>query len=122
MRLADHVTSNFNSDVSTAALFFDIEKAFNATWQADFLCKFLTFKNSAGLITLINLFFEQKSRRFSCKRNVCVSKKHKFLSYLPLRTAYLQKPPTPYPKLKTRLTLFFLTVSVYIYATNYIIR
>jgi hypothetical protein len=34
MRLADHVTLNFNSDMYMAAVFLDIEKAFETTWLA----------------------------------------------------------------------------------------
>jgi hypothetical protein len=37
MRLADHVTLNFNSNMSTAAVFLDIEKAFDTTWHPGFL-------------------------------------------------------------------------------------
>jgi hypothetical protein len=34
MRLTDHVTFNFNNNIPTAAVFFDIEKAFDtlACW------------------------------------------------------------------------------------------
>jgi hypothetical protein len=33
MRLTDHVTLNFNNKISTAAVFLDIEKAFDTTWH-----------------------------------------------------------------------------------------
>jgi hypothetical protein len=33
MRLADHVTLHFNNNMSTAAVFLDIEKSFDTTWQ-----------------------------------------------------------------------------------------
>jgi hypothetical protein len=33
MRLADHVTLNFNNNMSTAAVILDIEKAFDTTWH-----------------------------------------------------------------------------------------
>jgi hypothetical protein len=36
MRLADHVTLNFNNKMSTTALFLDIEKAFDTTWHPGF--------------------------------------------------------------------------------------
>jgi hypothetical protein len=36
MRLAEHITINFNS-MSMAAVFFDIEKAFNTTWHSGLL-------------------------------------------------------------------------------------
>jgi hypothetical protein len=32
-RLTDHVTLNFNNKISTAAVFLDIEKAFDTTWH-----------------------------------------------------------------------------------------
>jgi hypothetical protein len=38
MRLADHVTLNFNK-MSTAAVFLDIEKAFDTTWHTGLLYK-----------------------------------------------------------------------------------
>jgi hypothetical protein len=38
MRLADHVTLNFNN-MSTAVVFLDIEKAFDTTWQPGLLYK-----------------------------------------------------------------------------------
>jgi len=32
-RLTDHVTLNFNDSLSMAAVFLDIEKAFDTTWR-----------------------------------------------------------------------------------------
>jgi hypothetical protein len=37
MRLADHVTLNFNNKMSMAAVFLDIEKAFDTTWHSGLL-------------------------------------------------------------------------------------
>jgi potassium voltage-gated channel Eag-related subfamily H protein 8 len=37
MRLADHVTLNFSNKMSRAAVFFDIEKAFDTTWHPGLL-------------------------------------------------------------------------------------
>jgi hypothetical protein len=39
MRLADHVTLNFSNKMSTAAVFLDIEKAFDTTWHHGLLYK-----------------------------------------------------------------------------------
>jgi hypothetical protein len=39
MRLMDHVSLNFNNNMSTAAVFLDIEKAFDTTWHPDLLYK-----------------------------------------------------------------------------------
>jgi hypothetical protein len=46
MRLTDHVTLNFNNNMSTAAVFLDIEKAFDTTWHNGLLyisCQKWTF-------------------------------------------------------------------------------
>jgi hypothetical protein len=37
MRLTDHVTLHFNNNMSTAAVFLDIEKAFDTTWHPGLL-------------------------------------------------------------------------------------
>jgi hypothetical protein len=37
MGLADNVILHFNNNMSIAAIFFDIEKAFNTTWHPGFL-------------------------------------------------------------------------------------
>jgi hypothetical protein len=39
MRLADHVTLNFNNKMSTAAVFLEIDKAFDTSWHLDLLFK-----------------------------------------------------------------------------------
>jgi hypothetical protein len=39
MRLTDHVTLNFNIKMSPAAVFLDIEKAFDTTWHHGLLYK-----------------------------------------------------------------------------------
>jgi hypothetical protein len=35
MRLTDYVTLNFKNNMSTAAVFLDIEKAFDTAWHSD---------------------------------------------------------------------------------------
>jgi hypothetical protein len=42
MRLMDHVTLNFNNNMSMAAVFLDIEKAFDTTWHFGMLYKLST--------------------------------------------------------------------------------
>jgi hypothetical protein len=37
MRLTDHITLNFNNNMSTAAVFLDIEEAFDTTWHSGLL-------------------------------------------------------------------------------------
>jgi hypothetical protein len=39
MKFTDHVTLNFNNNMSTAAVFLGIEKAFDTTWYLGLLYK-----------------------------------------------------------------------------------
>jgi hypothetical protein len=61
MRLTDHVTLNFN--MSAAAVFLDIEKAFDTTWHTGLLYKLSKMDFSASLIKLISSFLS--NRKFS---------------------------------------------------------
>jgi hypothetical protein len=54
MRLADHVTLKFNSNMSTAAVFLYIEKSFDSTWYPGLLYKLAKLKFSNNLIKLIS--------------------------------------------------------------------
>jgi hypothetical protein len=54
MRLADHVTLNFNNKMSTAAVFLDIEKAFDTTWHHGLLYKLSILELSTSVIKLIS--------------------------------------------------------------------
>jgi hypothetical protein len=57
MRLTDHV--NFNN-ISTAAVFLDIEKTFDTTWHSGVLYKLPKFEFSTSLIKLISSFHSQR--------------------------------------------------------------
>jgi hypothetical protein len=65
MRLVDHVTLHFNNNMSTAAVFLDIEKAFDTTRQPGLLYKLSKLQFSISLIKLIGLFLSQRKFRFS---------------------------------------------------------
>jgi hypothetical protein len=65
MRLADHVTLNFNNKMSTTAVFLDIEKAFDTTWHTGLLYKLAKMEFSVNLIKLISSFLSQRKVRFS---------------------------------------------------------
>jgi hypothetical protein len=65
MRLTDHVTLNFNNRMSTAAVFLDIEKAFDTTWHTGLLYKLSKLNFSTRIIKLINLFLLQRKFRVS---------------------------------------------------------
>jgi hypothetical protein len=62
MRLTDHMTLNFNN-MSMAAVFLDIEKAFDTTWYNGLLYKLSKMNFSASLIKLISSFLS--NRKFS---------------------------------------------------------
>jgi hypothetical protein len=40
----DHVTLNFNNNMSMGAVFLDIEKAIDTTWHHSLLCKLYKLK------------------------------------------------------------------------------
>jgi hypothetical protein len=63
MRLADHVTLNVYSNISTAAVFLDVEKSFDTTWQPGLLYKFSKLQFSTSLIKLIGSFLSQRKFR-----------------------------------------------------------
>jgi hypothetical protein len=56
MRLTNHVSLNFNNNMSTAAVFLDIEKAFDTTWQPGLLLvyKLSVLQFPISLIKLIS--------------------------------------------------------------------
>jgi hypothetical protein len=53
MRLAGHVTLNFNNNMSMAPVFLGIENAFNTTWHSGLLYKLSELEFSKSLIKLI---------------------------------------------------------------------
>jgi hypothetical protein len=65
MRLTDHVTLNFNNNMSTAAVFLGIEKAFDTTWHPGLLYKLSELKFSASLIKLIASFLSNRKFKVS---------------------------------------------------------
>jgi hypothetical protein len=60
MRLADHLTLHFNNNMSTAAVFLDIEKALDTTWQPGLLYKLSKLQFSNSLIKLTGSFLSQR--------------------------------------------------------------
>jgi hypothetical protein len=57
MRLTDLVTLYFNNNMSTAAVFLDIEKAFDTTWHLGLLYKLFKLKFWISQNKLLALFF-----------------------------------------------------------------
>jgi hypothetical protein len=60
MRLMDHVSLNFKSNMSTAAVFLDIEKALDKTWHSGLLYKISEMLFSISLIKLIPSFLANR--------------------------------------------------------------
>jgi retron-type reverse transcriptase len=65
MRLADHVALHFSNKISTAAVFLDIEKAFDTTWHTGLLYKLSKLEFSCYLINLISSFLSERKFRVS---------------------------------------------------------
>jgi hypothetical protein len=65
MRLTDHITMNFNNNISTAAVFLDIEKAFDTTWHPGLLYKISKLQFPTNLTKLINSFLTNRKFRVS---------------------------------------------------------
>jgi hypothetical protein len=65
MRLADHITLNFNNKMSTAAVFLYIEKAFDTTWHSGLLYKLSKLEFSKSLTKLIRSFLSERKFRVS---------------------------------------------------------
>jgi hypothetical protein len=72
MRLADHVTLNFNNKMFTAAVLLDIEKAFDITWQPGLLYKLSKLKFSTRVIKLISSFLLQRKFKSLSRRRRCM--------------------------------------------------
>jgi len=56
----NHVTFNYNNNLSMAAGSLDIEKAFDATWHPGLLYKLSKFHFSSSLIKLISSFLSNR--------------------------------------------------------------
>jgi hypothetical protein len=101
MRLADHVTLKVNNNMSTAAVFLDIEKAFDTIWHPGLPYKLSNLKFSASLIKLISSFYSQRQFRVSVEGEIstprCKQGCHKVPSYPLLYTIYILIIP---PKLQ----------------------
>jgi hypothetical protein len=65
MRLTDHVSLNFNNDISTAAVFLDIEKTFDTTWHPGLLYELSELQFPISLIKLIASFLSSRTFKFA---------------------------------------------------------
>jgi hypothetical protein len=65
MRNTDHITLNLNNNMSTAAVFLDIEKAFDTTWHPGLLCKLSKLKVPVNLIRIIKSHLSNRKFKVS---------------------------------------------------------
>jgi len=63
MTYTDRVTINFNDNISTVAVYLDIEKAFETTYHPSFLYKLSEFHFSSSLIKVIISFLYNRKFR-----------------------------------------------------------
>jgi hypothetical protein len=64
MRLADHVTLHFNNKMSMAAVFLDIEKAFDTKWYTGLLYKLAKMEFPVNIIKMISSFLSHRNSEF----------------------------------------------------------
>jgi hypothetical protein len=74
MRLTDHVTLNFNNNLSTAAVFLDIEKAFDTTWHPGMLYKPIKLNFPASTVKLISSFLSNRKFKVSVEGEMSTSR------------------------------------------------
>jgi hypothetical protein len=70
MRLTDHVTLNFNNNLSTVAVILDIEKAFHTRWHPGLLYELSKLEFSINFIKLISSFLSQRKFRVSVEGEI----------------------------------------------------
>jgi hypothetical protein len=74
MRLTDHVTLHFKNNMSTAAVFLDIEKAFHTMWHPGLLYKLSKLQIPTNLIKLINSYLINRKFRVSVEGELSTPK------------------------------------------------
>jgi hypothetical protein len=74
MGLAVRVTLHFNNNMSTAAVFLDIEKAFDTTWHPGLLYKLSQLQFSTSFTKFIGSFLSQRKFRVSVEGEMSTSR------------------------------------------------
>jgi hypothetical protein len=75
IRLTDHVSLDFNKNMSTAAVFLDIEKAFGTTWHPGLLYKLSELQFPISLIKLIASFLTNRKFEASVEGEISSPRK-----------------------------------------------
>jgi len=79
--LIDQLAANSNSKLRTAAVFLDVEKAFDRVWHAGLLYKLHTLGTPTSLLNIINSFLTD--RTFSVRLNTTISSSRPVFSGVP---------------------------------------
>jgi hypothetical protein len=115
MRLTDDVALNFN--MSTAAVFLDIEEAFDTTWQSGLLYKLSKLEFSKSLIKLFGSFLSEIKFSVSVEGEISTTRKckqeyHKVLFCpKPYLICILMMPPKTH---RVHLALFANDTCLYV--------
>jgi hypothetical protein len=75
MRVTDHVSLNFNNNMSTAAVFLDIEKAFDTIWHPGLLYKLSELQFPIRLIELLASFLTNRKFKVSVEGELSLPRK-----------------------------------------------
>jgi hypothetical protein len=75
MRLTDHVSLNFNNNMSTAAVFLDTEKAFDTTLPSGLLFKLSEIQFVISFIRLIASFLTSRQFKVSVEGDLSLPRK-----------------------------------------------
>jgi hypothetical protein len=70
MRLTQHITLNFNNNMSRAAVFLYSEKAFHTTWHRGLLYKVSKLKFPTNLVRLTNSYLFNRKFRVSVEGEI----------------------------------------------------
>ncbi|GFX14749.1 RNA-directed DNA polymerase from mobile element jockey [Trichonephila clavipes] len=81
LRVVEFIKEGNNNDECTAAVFLDIQKAFDRVWHTGLLFKLITYKIPPPLIFLINSYISDRS--FSVKINRTYSQLKRFAQEWP---------------------------------------
>lgn len=81
LRVTERITDGFNRQLHSAAVFLDIEKAFDKVWHLGLIAKMIYLKFPSYLIYTIKSFLEDRS--FYVSRQNAVSSTHPLLAGVP---------------------------------------
>jgi len=81
VNLVDQLTTNSNNNLRTAAVFLDVEKAFDRVWHPGLLYKLHILGTPISLLNIINSFLSE--RNFSVRINNSISNSRSVQSGVP---------------------------------------